>query len=130
MRSATVLALRRIHRNSISTHPPIREIVIDNRSGAGGTIGAAEVARAKPDGYTLLVGTSSTHAINPTAMPNIAYDPVKDFTPISVLGTTMMAIVVHPSVPAKTLSQLVAHATYVRWQRPIFPRRSSPAFRI
>lgn len=87
-----------------------QHLVVDNRGGAGGTIGATEVARAKPDGYTLLVGTSSTHAINPTAMPNIAYDPVTDFAPISILGTTIMSIVVHPSVQVKTLAQLVAQA--------------------
>src|SRR3990172_4490884 len=67
-----------------------QSIVIDNKSGAGGTIGAAEVARAKPDGYTLLLGTSSSHAINPTAMDNPPYDPVKDFAPIAVLGIIPM----------------------------------------
>ena len=87
-----------------------QQLIVDNRAGAGGTVGAAEVARAKPDGYTLLVATSSSHAINPTAMPGIAYDAVKDFTPISVLGTTVMAIAVHPSVQVKTLGQLVSEA--------------------
>lgn len=87
-----------------------QHMIVENRAGGGGTVGAAEVARARPDGYTLLVATSSSHAINPTAMPDIAYDAVKDFTPIAVLGTTIMAIAIHPSVPAKTLRELVAEA--------------------
>lgn len=85
-----------------------QQVVIENKGGAGGTIGTAEVARAKPDGYTLLVGTSSTHAINPTAMENLPYDPVKDFAPIAVLGIIPMVIAIHPSVPAKTLREFVA----------------------
>src|SRR5262245_633651 len=87
-----------------------QQMVIDNRSGAAGTIGSGECARSKPDGYTLLIATSSTHAINPTAMTKIAYDPVKDFAPITVLGTGPMAVSVHTSVPARTLKQLVADA--------------------
>lgn len=83
-----------------------QQVVIDNKSGAGGTIGGAEVARAKPDGYTLLIGTSSTHAINPSATDNPPYDPVKDFAPIAVLGIIPMAIAVHPSV-AKSLQELI-----------------------
>jgi len=84
------------------------QLVIDNRSGAAGMIGSGECAHAKPDGYTLLVATSSTHAINPTAMTNIAYDAVKDFAPITVIGTGPMAVSVHPSVPARNLKQFVA----------------------
>jgi len=84
------------------------QVIVDNRSGAAGSIGSGECARAKPDGYTLLIGTTSTHAINPTAMKNVAYDPVKDFVPITVLGTGPIAISIHPSVPARTLKQLVA----------------------
>jgi tripartite-type tricarboxylate transporter receptor subunit TctC len=85
-----------------------QQIVVDNRSGASGTIGSAEAARANPDGYTLLMGTASTHAINPTVMTKIAYDAVKDFAPIIVLGTGPMTINVHPSVPARNLKQLIA----------------------
>ena len=85
-----------------------QQVIIDNRAGAGGTTGSAEVARAKPDGYTLLLGTSSSHAINPTAMEKIPYDAVRDFAPISVLGTVPMSIVVHPSIPARDLRGLVA----------------------
>lgn len=83
-----------------------QSVVIDNKGGAGGTIGSAEVARAKADGYTLLFGTSSTHAINPLIMESVAYDPVKDFAPIAVIGITPMAIAVHPTV-AKSLQELI-----------------------
>ncbi|MGH8635480.1 MAG: Bug family tripartite tricarboxylate transporter substrate binding protein [Burkholderiales bacterium] len=84
------------------------QLIIDNRSGAAGTLGSAEAARARPDGYTLVLVTTSTHAINPTAMASIPYDAVKDFAPITVIGTGPIAISVHPSVPARTLKQLVA----------------------
>lgn len=84
-----------------------QQLIIDNRSGAAGTIGSAEAARAKPDGYTLLVATTSTHAINPTAMANISYDAVKDFAPVTVLGTGPIAISVHPSMPARNVKQLI-----------------------
>lgn len=83
-----------------------QSVVIDNKSGAGGTIGSADVARARPDGYTLLLATSSSHAINPFVMANVSYDPVKDFTPIDVIGITPMAIAVHPTV-AKSLQELI-----------------------
>lgn len=85
-----------------------QQLVIDNRSGAAGTIGTAEAARAKPDGYTLLMGTASTHAINPTMMAKIPYDAVKDFTPIIATSTGPMTVSVHPSIPARSLKQLVA----------------------
>lgn len=83
-----------------------QNVFVDNRGGAGGTIGTAEVARAKPDGYTLLLGTSSTHAINPSAMDNPPYDPVKDFVPIAVVGIIPMVIAVHPIV-AGSLQDLI-----------------------
>jgi tripartite-type tricarboxylate transporter receptor subunit TctC len=83
-----------------------QQIIVDNKAGAGGNIGAAEIARAKPDGYNLLIGTSSTHALNPLMMESIPYDPVKDFAPIAVLGISHMVIAVHPSV-APTLPELV-----------------------
>src|SRR5688572_5385881 len=87
-----------------------QQILVDNRGGAAGTIGSAEVARAKPDGYTLLIATSSTHAINPLALPNVPYDPAKDFSSIAVLGTGPISISVHPIVPARTLQELVTAA--------------------
>ena len=85
-----------------------QQIVIDNRAGAAGTIGSTEVARAKPDGYTILMATTSTHAINPTMMSRIQYDAVEDFAPVIVIATGPMTISVHPSVPVRTLMQLVA----------------------
>ena len=83
-------------------------IVVDNRPGAGGAVGTAEVARAQPDGYTLLTGTTTTHVINPLVTSNPTYDPLKDFVPIAILTTVPTSIVVHPSVPAKNLQELVA----------------------
>ncbi len=83
-----------------------QSVVVDNRAGADGAIGSAGVARAKPDGYTLLMGTVSTHSINPLTMDNLGYDPIKDFAPIAVLGTVPMAVAVHPSI-SKSLKELV-----------------------
>lgn len=83
-----------------------QNVLVENKGGAGGNIGAAEVARSKPDGYTLLVGTSSTHALNPLTMDNMPYDPVKDFSPIAVLGISHMVIAVHPTV-AQSLPELI-----------------------
>ena len=87
-----------------------QQLIIDNRTGAAGSIGSTETARAKPDGYTLLIATTSTHAINPSVMANAPYDPVKDFAPVSMLGTGPIALSVHPLVPARTLKQLIAEA--------------------
>ncbi len=74
-------------------------VIVDNKSGAAGAIGAMDVKNAKPDGYTLLVATSSTHAINPTAFVKPPYDPIKDFTPISSICTNPAVLVTHPSMP-------------------------------
>jgi tripartite-type tricarboxylate transporter receptor subunit TctC len=83
-------------------------MVVENRSGAAGQIGAASVAKAKPDGYTLGVATVSTHGTAPILYLTIPYDALKDFTPISNLASSPSAIAVHPAVPAHTLAQLVA----------------------
>lgn len=83
-------------------------IIVDNKAGAGGAIGAAEVARARPDGYTLLLGTSTTQIINPAALPSSPYDPVKDFTLIGMISVNPTCIVVNPSVPANNLKELIA----------------------
>ena len=84
--------------------------VIENRGGAGGTVGTGVVARAKPDGYTLLVGTTATLTISPHLYKNLAYDPVKSFAPIAMLTSSPLIIAVHRSVPATNLAELVAHA--------------------
>ena len=74
-------------------------MIVDNKAGAAGSIGAVEGKNAKPDGYTLLFATSSTHAINPTAFVHPAYDAVKDFTPISSICVNPLVLVVNPSMP-------------------------------
>jgi tripartite-type tricarboxylate transporter receptor subunit TctC len=84
-------------------------IVVENRGGAGGTIATRQVARAAPDGYTLLVATSSL-AINPSIYPDIGYDPRKDFSPIGLMAMSQNVLLVHPSVAASTLAELIARA--------------------
>jgi tripartite-type tricarboxylate transporter receptor subunit TctC len=86
-----------------------QNVFVDNRAGGGTNIGAELAARAAPDGYTLLMSTS-TQAINVTLYPKLAYDLVKDFTAVSPIGTSPSILVVHPSVPAKTVKELVALA--------------------
>src|SRR5258708_4466966 len=81
-------------------------VIVDNKSGAAGAIGAMEVKNAKPDGYTFLVATSSTHAINPTAFVHPPYDPIKDFTPISSVCVNPLVFFANPSLPP-TLMELV-----------------------
>jgi len=83
-------------------------VVIENRAGASGTIAATAVARAKPDGYTLLLGHVSSNAMVPAITPKLAYDPNKDFTPIVLIGTVPQVIVVPASSPAKTLAEFIA----------------------
>ena len=85
-------------------------VVIENKAGAGGTIGADATAKAAPDGYTLTLGTTSTHAIAAGAYSKLPYNPVSDFTPISLVAITPYLLVVNPSVPAKTLPEFVTHA--------------------
>ncbi|HEY1230601.1 MAG TPA: tripartite tricarboxylate transporter substrate binding protein [Ramlibacter sp.] len=85
-------------------------VVIDNRGGAGGTTGSDLVAKAPPDGYTLLVCTSSTHAIAPGLYSRLGYDPLRDFAPVSLIGRATILLVTHPSVPVKSVSDLIAYA--------------------
>lgn len=85
-------------------------VVVDNRAGAGGAIGAEAAARAAPDGYTLLLGTGSTHGTNPAVNKKLPYDPVKDFTPIAMLARTPYILVAHPAVAAQSVRELVALA--------------------
>ena len=87
-----------------------QQIVVDNRGGAGGTIGADVAAKSAPDGYTLTVGTTSTHAVAAGAYSKLAYDPVRHFSPISLVAITPYLLVVNPEVPANTLAELVALA--------------------
>ena len=82
--------------------------IVENRTGAGGNLGAADVARAAPDGYTLLMATVSTHAINPGLYKKMPYDPIQDFAPVSQVGVTPCVLTVHPSVPANDVKGLVA----------------------
>jgi len=82
--------------------------IVENRTGAGGNLGAADVAKASPDGYTLLMATVSTHAINPGLYKKMPYDPVQDFSPVSQVGVTPCVLAVHPSVPASDVKTLVA----------------------
>lgn len=83
--------------------------VVDNRAGAGGNLGADMVAKAPGDGYTLLVGTVSTHAINPFIYPNIPFDATRDFQPVSLIAQLPNMLVVHPKIPANSVADLVAH---------------------
>lgn len=87
-----------------------QQIVIDNRGGAGGTSAAEAAARSTPDGYTLFFGTMGTHAINAGLYAKLRYDPVKDFAPVSLTHTTPRVLVVHDSVPAKNIRELIALA--------------------
>jgi tripartite-type tricarboxylate transporter receptor subunit TctC len=85
-------------------------VLVDNRGGAGGSIGAEAVARSAPDGQTLLMGSVGTQAINAALYPKLAYDPARDFTAIALVAMAPVAIVVHPSQPVKDLAGLVALA--------------------
>ncbi len=86
-----------------------QQVVIDNRPGAGGTIGTEIVAKSQGDGYTLLLGPTS-HAINPSVYSRLPYDTLKDFAPVSTVASATIVLVVHPSLPAATVKELVAYA--------------------
>jgi tripartite-type tricarboxylate transporter receptor subunit TctC len=85
-------------------------VIVENRPGAGTTLGAELVARAAPDGYTLLLATSTTLAIDKTLYKKLPYDPVKDFTPIALVAAVPFALIVNPQIPAKTLAEFIAYA--------------------
>ena len=87
-----------------------QSIVVENRGGAGGTIGARSVAKSPPDGYTLLLGYTGTLAIGPSMYPNAGFDPRKEFAPVGRIGTAPTLLVVHPSVPVHSVAELIAYA--------------------
>ena len=90
--------------------PLLGTVYVENQGGGSGTIATGEVARAQPDGHTILLGSTSTMVLNPMTMAKVPYDPIKDFLPIAILCVSTTSIVVHPSVPVKDLKELIAHA--------------------
>ena len=87
-----------------------QQIVVENRPGAGGNIGSRQAARSAPDGYTMLLAFTGTIGINPSLYANLGYDPGKELTPIGSIATSPAVLVVHPSLPVKTLRELIAYA--------------------
>lgn len=87
-----------------------QQVVVDNRAGAGGTIGSDLAAKGTPDGYTLLMGFVGTHAINPSLYSSLPYDNVKSFEPVSLVATATIILVLHPSLPPKSVKELIALA--------------------
>ena len=87
-----------------------QQVVIENRVGASGMIGTELASKAAPDGYTLLLGNTTTLAVNPALYPKLAYDPIKSFAPVTPFATTVAVLVVHPSLPVRSVKELVALA--------------------
>src|SRR5258707_6557466 len=85
-------------------------VIVENKPGAATSLGAEQVARSEPDGYTLLVATSTTLAINKTLYKKLPYDPVKDFTPIALVAAVPFALICNPQIPATTLAEFIAYA--------------------
>src|SRR5258706_1989889 len=85
-----------------------QQVIVDNRGGAGGNIGMEFVAKSPPDGYTLLFALTAQYAVNPSLYPKLPYDPVRDYAPVSLLANAPYLLVVHPSVPAKAVPELIA----------------------
>ncbi|MCB2000717.1 MAG: tripartite tricarboxylate transporter substrate binding protein, partial [Rhodoferax sp.] len=85
-------------------------VIVENKAGAGTTIGAAAVANAAPDGYTMLISSNTTFTINPALKSQLPYDPLKSFESIGILGTSPLVLLAHPSVKANTVQELVALA--------------------
>ena len=100
---ARIVAQRLSHR--LGQH-----VVIENRAGASGNIGADAVAKAAPDGYTIGIATASTHAVAASLSPNLPYDPVRDFAPVGMIGSQPYVLVLHPALPARNLAELIALA--------------------
>jgi tripartite-type tricarboxylate transporter receptor subunit TctC len=87
-----------------------QQVVVDNRGGAGGTVATRAVAKTAPDGYTILLAYTGTLAINPSLYPNVGYDPRKDFVPIGLIAALSSVLTVHPALPARSVSELIAYA--------------------
>jgi tripartite-type tricarboxylate transporter receptor subunit TctC len=87
-----------------------QQVVVENKAGASGIIGTQSVARAAPDGYTILMASTTTHGINPAMYPKLQYDALKDFTPISLLATVPHVLVVNPNLPISNLTEFIRHA--------------------
>jgi tripartite-type tricarboxylate transporter receptor subunit TctC len=87
-----------------------QSFIVENRIGAAGMIGCEAVARSAPDGYNLLMGTIGTHATNPAVFSKMSYDPIRDFAPVSLVAALPFVLVVHPSIPARNVKELVALA--------------------
>lgn len=84
-----------------------QQVIIENRGGANGVVGVEAVARSAPDGYTLVLGTTGTHGINASLVPKLPYDTIKDFAPIARLGISNYVLVAHPSLPVRTVKELL-----------------------
>ena len=100
--------------------------IIENRGGAGTTLGATAVARAEPDGYTIMVGTASTFAAAPGIYKRLAYDPAKDFSPIMLFATVPFVLVVNPSLGVNSVKELIDLAKSKPANSPLPPRVSAP----
>jgi tripartite-type tricarboxylate transporter receptor subunit TctC len=87
-----------------------QQVVIDNRAGAGGALATRQVAKAAPDGYTLVIGGTGSLAVNPTLLPNVGYDVRKDFAPVGMIGSSAMIVIIHPTIPANNIPELIALA--------------------
>lgn len=105
--STTVMARNVADKMSAALGQPV---VVENRGGAGGTIGTRSVAKAAPDGYTILLSYTATMAIAPSINVNAGYDPRKDFVPIGMIGFAPNVLVVHPSLPVRSIAELIAYA--------------------
>lgn len=99
-------------------------VIVENKPGVSGILGSDSVAKSKNDGYTILLGTASTHAVAPGLRPSLPYDPARDFVAITEVATSSMVLLAHPSVPARTLSEFVAHA---KTKPGLIPYDGSPA---
>ena len=106
-----------------------QQVIVDNKTGAGGNVGAELVAKAPPDGYTLLLGTVGTAVTNQYLYKNMPYDSVKSFAPVALVGEVANVLAVHPSFPAKTLKEFVDYCKAQGPNKVSFgsPRSAAPA---